>query len=361
MYVDVIERLLVTAVPFPYLDASGMPVDGMAIKLPEQCRLCRQRDCATIDEPQKGLAINECTRGFNFVHATFETRRLVLVGLCLVEQYSRLPRQRKKAIASQLVTPTAIHDWYATTVTAVRELDVRIAGTVASSLGMLHDVQSAVSAIIRNAESFVLEQPGDTFESKVDQLEPSLRAVVKAVQLLYARLSLIPLLTNPDAARYGKKHPTPIYKVVDRLVRTFRSVAEKRRVALRLAGQSFNQPMAYDSVETIVLVLVENAIKFTQPGQSVDVSVNDTPGGGAEVQVRSFSPEIPAAEKELIFQRGYRGEFATKTAAGSGLGLFLARTVARAHMTEIRVSSEPSMVTLDGIPYCNNTFAFTLR
>ncbi len=74
--------------------------------------------------------------------------------------------------------------------------------------------------------------------------------------------------------------------------------------------------------------LVDNAIRYTPPGGKVDVRVR-TEGEEVVAEVLDTGPGIPAAERERVFDRFYRGGAAA--GSGSGLGLAIVREIARRH------------------------------
>jgi signal transduction histidine kinase len=78
--------------------------------------------------------------------------------------------------------------------------------------------------------------------------------------------------------------------------------------------------------------LVENAIIHTPPGTAVEVTV--TPEGG--VTVRDAGTGIPREQRDLIFQRFWRGD--RSRAGGTGLGLAIVARVVRAHGGHIAVA-----------------------
>ncbi len=76
------------------------------------------------------------------------------------------------------------------------------------------------------------------------------------------------------------------------------------------------------SVRQITLNLINNAIKFTPTGGTIDVSVGWTAGGGQYICVRDDGPGIPEEEIPTILQAFGRGSAAHQAAEeGSGLGL----------------------------------------
>ena len=201
-----------------------------------------------------------------------------------------------------------------------------------------HDIQTAVNLTLRNAEAVIGELPGETDEEKIDNAPPALKSLLKSVGLLKSRLNMASILANPESAGFGNPRPTPVYRVVHRMVRLFEEQAQRYRVRLRMTGTSFNTPSLYDSFETIPLVLIDNAIKYSYHNTEIVVSVDDLPGVAwrCRIEVNSVGDIVPEHLRRRVFERGFRSPGAKETVAtGSGLGLFVASIVAGVHQTEI--------------------------
>ena len=84
--------------------------------------------------------------------------------------------------------------------------------------------------------------------------------------------------------------------------------------------------------------LISNALKFTEPGQAVRVSV-DTDESDARVIVEDAGDGIAPAERERVFDAFYRSPEARADREGSGLGLPILRRVARAHGGDVLATS----------------------
>lgn len=86
--------------------------------------------------------------------------------------------------------------------------------------------------------------------------------------------------------------------------------------------------------------LMGNALKYTNSGGAVSVSVREE-GGLLVVDIADTGIGIEAGEAERIFDRFYRSSNpAVRSITGTGLGLTLAREVARLHGGDITVESE---------------------
>lgn len=92
----------------------------------------------------------------------------------------------------------------------------------------------------------------------------------------------------------------------------------------------------FDFVQALrVLVnLVENAAKYAPPTEAIAVHVSRR-GGLVAIGVADRGPGIPPAEADRIFEPFYRPPGVTPDTAGVGLGLAIARRLARAQEGEL--------------------------
>jgi len=85
--------------------------------------------------------------------------------------------------------------------------------------------------------------------------------------------------------------------------------------------------------------IIDNALKFTEPGQPVRITVEAT--GDASIVVDDGGPGVAAGERERVFDPFYRGAEARAGRSGLGLGLPILRQVARAHGGEVTAEGSP--------------------
>jgi signal transduction histidine kinase len=98
--------------------------------------------------------------------------------------------------------------------------------------------------------------------------------------------------------------------------------------------------------------LIENAVKWSEGGEHVDVEVSTT-NGRVVIGVRDRGPGIPREEHGVIFEKFGRAKGGAGR-AGTGLGLFIARSIAEAHGGTVEVRSVPGQgatftLTLPGL------------
>jgi two-component system OmpR family sensor kinase len=90
--------------------------------------------------------------------------------------------------------------------------------------------------------------------------------------------------------------------------------------------------------------LIENALKFTKPQDSVEVRALED-GRAVFVEVADKGPGIPAEDQPRIFEELYRGANA-RGFEGSGLGLALVQLIIARHAGEVSVRSRPGQGTV---------------
>jgi signal transduction histidine kinase len=117
------------------------------------------------------------------------------------------------------------------------------------------------------------------------------------------------------------------------------AVAQSKQVGV-IVGNLDSAVIDGDSelVRRLMMILLDNAIKFTPAGREVRLSVfADTTS--ATLVVEDSGIGIPPEQLPQVFDRFYRGDPARGRSEGAGLGLSIARWIADAHRARIEVSS----------------------
>ena len=91
-------------------------------------------------------------------------------------------------------------------------------------------------------------------------------------------------------------------------------------------------------IRQVILNLVDNAIKYTPQG-FVGVSLKKD-GDKVVFAVRDSGVGVTPETKEKLFQKFSRGEGGKLNTGGSGLGLYLAKEIAKAHKGDVVIDSE---------------------
>jgi len=93
-------------------------------------------------------------------------------------------------------------------------------------------------------------------------------------------------------------------------------------------------------IQRLLSNLLDNAIKYTPAGGTVEVSLSEIKGQGATLTVKDTGIGISKRDLPHIFERFYRGD-QSRSESGAGLGLSLAKAIVLAHGGNITVESRP--------------------
>ena len=186
---------------------------------------------------------------------------------------------------------------------------------------------------------------------KADSLPPELQTALESLLDEVTRLAKIvdglTLLTKADAGMVAlDTHPVRLDELLSEAVEDADVLAQPGAIKVNLA-RCDKTPINGDRhrLRQVLLNLADNAIKYNQPGGSVEFSLQNE-GEFAELVVTNTGPGISAELLPRVFERFARGKNALhQSLEGSGLGLTIAKWIVEAHGGLMRIASEPGRTT----------------
>jgi two-component system, OmpR family, heavy metal sensor histidine kinase CusS len=139
------------------------------------------------------------------------------------------------------------------------------------------------------------------------------------------------LLSRADTGRLAlRRKPFDLRNVLEASLEDARVLAAEKNLKVE-AKLPETLPMTGDRnmISLAVQSLVENAVKYNRPRGRLLVSAEKN-GQGVQICIGNCGQEIPAEQASHIFERFYRSRGNEQT-SGHGLGLSIARELARAH------------------------------
>jgi heavy metal sensor kinase len=205
-----------------------------------------------------------------------------------------------------------------------------------------HELRTPVTTS-RTAAAVALQQSHRTEEEYREALaiiEQQCTRLTRIVEDMFT-------LARADAGSYPV-HRTLMYldEIVDDVVRAARVLADAKPVSIAFATL---ESAAFSGDEELVRRLIgnllDNAVRHAPARSTVEVRLREA-AGNYVLSVSDTGDGIPPESQPHIFERFFRGDMArTSSTGGAGLGLALARWVARAHGGDVTLVHSSSQGT----------------
>ena len=263
-------------------------------------------------------------RALSGVEAVTRTARQISEGSLT----KRVPVKKYQDEIDQLaITFNRMLDRIQTLVTGIREMSDNIA----------HDLKSPITRIRGISEVSL------TAGASENEYETMAASTIEECDRLLDMINTMLVISKTEAGvNKLDTHEIDIAAVVRDACELFRAPAEDKELRL-VCEVTGNFIISGDNrlIQRMIANLLDNAIKYTPTGGSVEVTVS--PANNDAIAIRVQDTGIGISEKDMlrIFDRFYRCD-PSRSEAGIGLGLSFARAIARAHRGDITVSSEPN-------------------
>ena len=198
-----------------------------------------------------------------------------------------------------------------------------------------HELRTPIT-VLRTRTEVALQQPRETgdYVSALSSVESEARRLGGIVD------SLLVLARADSGERQIERQRFFLDDIAVDAAGDARVVAHQKGVEV-LVDEFEEAPIVGDPtlIRQLIMILLDNAVKFTDRGGEVHVKVSMKDG------VPTFGIEdtgigIRKDEVSRVFQRFFRGETARSRTDGAGLGLSIASWIAREHGAQISLTSE---------------------
>jgi signal transduction histidine kinase len=148
--------------------------------------------------------------------------------------------------------------------------------------------------------------------------------------------------------------PVAVGHVIAKAIEDLRPLASEHRVKVMMTLESDLPDVSADpdKLHQVILNLAHNAVKFTRPDTTVDVSAIVSSDGHVTISVADSGPGMTREDAEKVFQPFYRISTPTRQPKGAGLGLAIAKLLVELHHGRLWVETVPGR---------GSCFSFTMR
>lgn len=205
-----------------------------------------------------------------------------------------------------------------------------------------HQLRSPLTSIKWQLELFMQDQSlGEKTRSQLVTLNDHNNRMIKIVNDLLEvnRIESERLTLRPS--------PFSLYTLVKKSVDAYSLPAQGSHITLTLRADP-DVPLVYADemrVRWVVENLIDNGVRYSDPNTTIVIAV-EREGSFVRLDVTNTGMEIPPQEQKRIFQKFFRGEGPLKMRPeGSGLGLFVAKSIAEASGGNIGFTSKNRQTT----------------
>ena len=186
-----------------------------------------------------------------------------------------------------------------------------------------HELRTPLTSVLANLELLEETLDGEHREAAASALRSSRRMRRLVADLL--------LLARADAGREPPKRTVDLSSVVTDAASELEPVAGDHEISIS-APHGLEIEGVQDELHRLVLNLMENALRHTDPGTAVEASVERS-NGHIVLAVEDDGPGIPPELQDKVFERFFRAH--GDRSGSSGLGLSIVRAVAESHQGSV--------------------------
>lgn len=197
-----------------------------------------------------------------------------------------------------------------------------------------HELKTPVGALAVLAEALAEEDDLDVVHRLSEKMVDEAIRVGRTIDDLLE-------LSRIEFGGEAVKDPVSVESILQESIERVRSLAASDSIKVVMNTPAADLQAIGDRRQLVSAVsnLVENAVKYSEPDSSVEVSAL-IDSDWVEMRVRDFGVGIPLRDLERIFERFYRVDRArSRDTGGTGLGLAIVRHVANNHGGEVSVTS----------------------
>lgn len=202
-----------------------------------------------------------------------------------------------------------------------------------------HELRTPLAVVMASAD--LLENDPSIQSPFLKQVIADVRDEVKKMTKLVG--DLLTVARSDNKALKLKLQRFDLAALLGQTLRVMQPLADKKQIVLTVNEKLTKTEIQADEqkIKQLVLILVDNAVKYTPEGGRVTIGLSVPEKGRVQFFVQDTGIGISKENQERVFDRFYRVDKArSREMGGNGLGLAIAHEIVNLHKGTIAVSSE---------------------
>lgn len=267
-----------------------------------------------------------------FYIGIFALAGLILIWLLLREVHSRIEQTRK------LATDAELRNLDLAAAKAEAERANRAQGELIANVS--HELRTPLNSVIGFSEILKDERMGPLGSPEYPEFAGEIHS--SGTQLLEIINSILYMSQLESGSAEMQQEILSLDNELNKNVQAFRATADAREVSLKPMIMPDLPPVLFDrnALARIMHCILDNAIKFTDPGGKVWVAARELEDGGIEIRFKDTGAGIADdALREVLKPFRQADGARSRLFEGVGLGLAMANSIAKLHNTSIDLES----------------------
>lgn len=201
-----------------------------------------------------------------------------------------------------------------------------------------HELRTPLAVVMASADLLLADKSitNPLLREVIEDLKGEVKKMSKLVS------DLLTVARSDNATLKLKIQKLDLGDLLNQNIRMMTPLAEKKNISL--SGENIQKCFIQgdeQKIKQLILILVDNAIKYTTDGGKVTVALEKIEEDSVTFSVQDSGIGIAPEDQERIFDRFFRVDKARSRAmGGNGLGLSIATEILRLHDGKISVASE---------------------
>ena len=197
-----------------------------------------------------------------------------------------------------------------------------------------HELRTPLNRIVTQGE-YALSREAE------EEKDEAIARVLETAQEMNALISQLLLLSRVDAGQTPMTDECGLGEMVTQIAEDMLPLMQERRMTLHVETAACVMTGNRALLSRMMINLLDNAIRYGREGGEIAISMRRE-AGQVNITVRNEGDGLEPQELERVFTRFWRADSARAT-SGTGIGLSLVMSAAKAHGGSVRAESEPGV------------------